>query len=109
METPPAETSSHSRPSEQKQLPPDQFASVTRSLGSNHQPNLVLLLSILLLSLFYPPLHFFLSSLLLRSPRLFSRVMNTGSQFVMEGVKNLVLKQHVGLIKECDQGPGGAS
>uniref|UniRef100_A0AAX7TCH3 Sec1 family domain-containing protein 1 n=1 Tax=Astatotilapia calliptera TaxID=8154 RepID=A0AAX7TCH3_ASTCA len=26
---------------------------------------------------------------------LFSRVMNTGSQFVMEGVKNLVLKQHV--------------
>ncbi|KAI3367141.1 hypothetical protein L3Q82_008138 [Scortum barcoo] len=25
---------------------------------------------------------------------LFSRVMNTGSQFVMEGVKNLVLKQH---------------
>uniref|UniRef100_A0A3Q2DUM2 Sec1 family domain containing 1 n=1 Tax=Cyprinodon variegatus TaxID=28743 RepID=A0A3Q2DUM2_CYPVA len=26
--------------------------------------------------------------------RLFSRVMNTGSQFVMEGVKNLVLKQH---------------
>uniref|UniRef100_A0A3Q4N8K8 Sec1 family domain containing 1 n=1 Tax=Neolamprologus brichardi TaxID=32507 RepID=A0A3Q4N8K8_NEOBR len=27
--------------------------------------------------------------------RLFSRVMNTGSQFVMEGVKNLVLKQHV--------------
>ncbi|XP_035761759.1 sec1 family domain-containing protein 1 [Neolamprologus brichardi] len=28
--------------------------------------------------------------------RLFSRVMNTGSQFVMEGVKNLVLKQHIG-------------
>uniref|UniRef100_A0A673CG34 Sec1 family domain-containing protein 1 n=1 Tax=Sphaeramia orbicularis TaxID=375764 RepID=A0A673CG34_9TELE len=28
---------------------------------------------------------------------LFSRVMNTGSQFVMEGVKNLVLKQHVSL------------
>uniref|UniRef100_A0A4W6DHT7 Sec1 family domain-containing protein 1 n=1 Tax=Lates calcarifer TaxID=8187 RepID=A0A4W6DHT7_LATCA len=27
--------------------------------------------------------------------KLFSRVMNTGSQFVMEGVKNLVLKQHV--------------
>uniref|UniRef100_A0AAY4A566 Sec1 family domain-containing protein 1 n=1 Tax=Denticeps clupeoides TaxID=299321 RepID=A0AAY4A566_9TELE len=26
--------------------------------------------------------------------QLFSRVMNTGSQFVMEGVKNLVLKQH---------------
>ncbi|KAJ8391420.1 hypothetical protein AAFF_G00090500 [Aldrovandia affinis] len=26
---------------------------------------------------------------------LFSRVMNTGSQFVMEGVKNLVLKQHI--------------
>uniref|UniRef100_A0A7N8WXC4 Sec1 family domain-containing protein 1 n=1 Tax=Mastacembelus armatus TaxID=205130 RepID=A0A7N8WXC4_9TELE len=26
---------------------------------------------------------------------LFSRVMNTGSQFVMEGVKHLVLKQHV--------------
>ncbi|CAB1335429.1 unnamed protein product [Coregonus sp. 'balchen'] len=26
--------------------------------------------------------------------RLFSRVMNSGSQFVMEGVKNLVLKQH---------------
>uniref|UniRef100_A0A3Q3G1J1 Sec1 family domain containing 1 n=1 Tax=Labrus bergylta TaxID=56723 RepID=A0A3Q3G1J1_9LABR len=25
---------------------------------------------------------------------LFSRVMNTGSQFVMEGVKNLVIKQH---------------
>uniref|UniRef100_A0AAQ6INT4 Sec1 family domain-containing protein 1 n=1 Tax=Anabas testudineus TaxID=64144 RepID=A0AAQ6INT4_ANATE len=29
---------------------------------------------------------------------LFSRVMNTGSQFVMEGVKNLVLKQHVSRI-----------
>uniref|UniRef100_A0A8C6TSL2 Sec1 family domain-containing protein 1 n=1 Tax=Neogobius melanostomus TaxID=47308 RepID=A0A8C6TSL2_9GOBI len=29
---------------------------------------------------------------------LFSRVMNSGSQFVMEGVKNLVLKQHVSLI-----------
>uniref|UniRef100_A0A4W4DZA5 Sec1 family domain containing 1 n=1 Tax=Electrophorus electricus TaxID=8005 RepID=A0A4W4DZA5_ELEEL len=28
---------------------------------------------------------------------LFSRVMNTGSQFVMEGVKNLVLKQHVSI------------
>lgn len=32
-----------------------------------------------------------------RFRRLFSRVMNTGSQFVMEGVKNLVLKQHVSI------------
>ncbi|XP_069065158.1 sec1 family domain-containing protein 1 [Pleurodeles waltl] len=29
-----------------------------------------------------------------KSKSLLSRVMNTGSQFVMEGVKNLVLKQH---------------
>uniref|UniRef100_A0A3P8T0L0 Sec1 family domain containing 1 n=1 Tax=Amphiprion percula TaxID=161767 RepID=A0A3P8T0L0_AMPPE len=29
-------------------------------------------------------------------------VMNTGSQFVMEGVKNLVLKQHVSLFAETD-------
>uniref|UniRef100_A0A3B3Q357 Sec1 family domain-containing protein 1 n=1 Tax=Paramormyrops kingsleyae TaxID=1676925 RepID=A0A3B3Q357_9TELE len=35
---------------------------------------------------------------LLCSPSsLFSMVMNTGSQFVMEGVKNLVLKQHVSI------------
>uniref|UniRef100_A0AAQ6APY5 Sec1 family domain-containing protein 1 n=1 Tax=Amphiprion ocellaris TaxID=80972 RepID=A0AAQ6APY5_AMPOC len=33
---------------------------------------------------------------------LFSRVMNTGSQFVMEGVKNLVLKQHVSLYETDD-------
>uniref|UniRef100_H2TZC2 Sec1 family domain-containing protein 1 n=1 Tax=Takifugu rubripes TaxID=31033 RepID=H2TZC2_TAKRU len=39
--------------------------------------------------------------------KLFSRVMNTGSQFVMEGVKNLVLKQHVSLTKECEQGRRG--
>uniref|UniRef100_A0A6Q2XTB1 Sec1 family domain containing 1 n=1 Tax=Esox lucius TaxID=8010 RepID=A0A6Q2XTB1_ESOLU len=36
-----------------------------------------------------------LTSMLTRSScSLFSRVMNSGSQFVMEGVKNLVLKQH---------------
>ncbi|TNN26310.1 Sec1 family domain-containing protein 1 [Liparis tanakae] len=29
---------------------------------------------------------------------LFSRVMNSGSQLVMEGVKNLVLKQHVSKV-----------
>jgi hypothetical protein len=31
-------------------------------------------------------------------PSLLSRVMNTGSQFVMEGVKNLVLKQQVSTL-----------
>lgn len=57
------------------------------SFGWKHQPNPGLLLPPLPLSL--PP------------TSLFSRVMNTGSQFVMEGVKNLVLKQHVSVAHAC--------
>ncbi|MEE6526026.1 hypothetical protein FKM82_026403, partial [Ascaphus truei] len=34
-----------------------------------------------------------------KSKGLLSRVMNTGSQFVMEGVKNLVLKQQVNSLR----------
>uniref|UniRef100_A0A8C5QW49 Sec1 family domain containing 1 n=1 Tax=Leptobrachium leishanense TaxID=445787 RepID=A0A8C5QW49_9ANUR len=35
-----------------------------------------------------------------KSKGLLSRVMNTGSQFVMEGVKNLVLKQQVNILPD---------
>lgn len=37
---------------------------------------------------------------------LLSRVMNTGSQFVMEGVKNLVLKQQVSTLLGKHSFPG---
>ena len=37
-----------------------------------------------------------------KTVNMFSKLMSQGSQFVMEGVKNLVVKKHVSLVFGCD-------